>query len=102
MTVEPAPTRIRKCCDTPMNTAHQPDCTSKGGRPVTTGETKTRTAGRIGPVWDECADRAKADGETMTDFVTAAITNELRSRRNRDVRKAYTSARQARAKSGTS
>jgi hypothetical protein len=84
-----------------MNTAHQPGCASKGGRPVTTGETKTRTAGRIGQIWDDCADRAKADGETMTDFVTTAITNELRLRRQRDARKSA-APRRASLKAGPS
>lgn len=56
----------------------------KGGRP-SKGNHPSRSAGRIGPVWDECVARAAEEGQTMTAFVEAAITRELRIRRNRDV-----------------
>jgi hypothetical protein len=39
-----------------------------------------RSAGRQGPIWDACVDRAKADEQTMTDFVREAITRELARR----------------------
>lgn len=45
-----------------------------------------RAAGRIGQIWDDCVDQARADGETMTAFVTEAITRELARRRRRKSR----------------
>lgn len=42
---------------------------------------KPRAAGRHGAIWDECAEQAKADGESMTEFVAEAIARELRRRR---------------------
>lgn len=45
-----------------------------------------RAAGRIGPIWDECKAQAAADGQTMTAFVTEAITRELGRRRRKAAR----------------
>lgn len=45
-----------------------------------------RQAGRIGQLWDDCAARAKADGESMTAFVTEAIRRELARRQRADTR----------------
>lgn len=68
---------LRTCCASYNGGKHQPDCTSRGGRPVTTGETPVRNAGRHGRIWDDCAAQAAADGQTMTTFVREAITREL-------------------------
>lgn len=59
------------------------------GRPRTKdGEyDKPRAAGRIGQLWDDCAAQAKADGETMSDFVKAAIARELALRQRRAARR---------------
>lgn len=54
-----------------------PPAPRKRGRPVTTGGTPQRNAGRHGKIWDDCVAQAEANGETMTDFVRRAITAEL-------------------------
>jgi hypothetical protein len=42
---------------------------------------KPRTAGRQpGPLWEACETRAHADGQSMTAFITAALTRELAAR----------------------
>jgi hypothetical protein len=59
-----------------------PPAPRKRGRPITTGTTPQRNAGRHGKIWDDCVKQADADGQTMTDFVRDAITRELDRRRN--------------------
>lgn len=76
------PASARKCCRSYVGHPHHPTCTRKGGRPVTTGETPPRQAGRHGKIWDDCEQQAAADGQTMTAFVRDAITRELTRRRN--------------------
>lgn len=70
-----------------MNTAHTPTCGSRGGRPVTTGtaDTPNRSAGRHGQIWEDCVTQARADGQTMTAFVAAALRRELDYRRDQAV-----------------
>jgi hypothetical protein len=60
----------------------QPRPPRSPGRPSVKGGQydPPRGAGRIGPIWDECKAQAEADGDTMTAFVTEAITRELRRR----------------------
>ena len=41
---------------------------------------------RVASLWDDCAARAKDDGETMTDFVKEALRREL-ARRERTGRR---------------
>lgn len=71
----------RRCCDTPMNQPHTDTCARRGGRPTTTGPTPTRQAGRHGQIWEDCEQQARADGQTMTAFVAAALRRELDHRR---------------------
>lgn len=71
----------RRCCDTPMNQPHTDTCVRRGGRPTTTGPTPTRQAGRHGQIWEDCEAQARADGQTMTAFVAAALHRELDHRR---------------------
>lgn len=80
----PPEAKPRNCCDSYNGYPHHADCTRKGGRPVTTGETPPRQAGRHGKIWDDCEKQARADGQTMTDFVRDAITRELARRRALD------------------
>jgi hypothetical protein len=55
------------------------------GRPAT-GETPKRNL-RMGQLWDDCEAQAKADGESMTAFVTEALARELARRRRNAARK---------------
>lgn len=80
----PPEAKRRACCISYNGYPHDPTCTRKGGRPVTTGETPPRQAGRHGKIWDDCEAQAKTDGQTMTDFVREAITRELARRRALD------------------
>ena len=73
--------------ETPDQTPDQPEPKKKVGRPAT-GHQPTRAAGRHGEIWDECTARATADGDTMTQFVAAAIRRELNHRRGLDRRAA--------------
>jgi hypothetical protein len=57
------------------------------GRPPTGRKDydKPRTAGRQpGALWEACEARAKADGQSMTAFITAALTRELAAREDAD------------------
>ncbi len=47
------------------------------GRPVTTGTTPKRNI-RVGVVWDEVAEIAKANGETMTAVVVRLLEHYKR------------------------
>lgn len=49
------------------------------GRPVTTGTTPKRNI-RVGTVWDQAAQLAAADGETMTAVVTRLLHEYVRGR----------------------
>jgi hypothetical protein len=54
----------------------------KIGRPATRhGQYDPIRALRVGPLWDECRTRAKADGQKMSQFVVEALRREL-DRRN--------------------
>lgn len=57
------------------------------GRPkIKESYDKPRAAGRHGAVWDECVEQAKADGQSMTEFIAEAITRELDRRRRKAAR----------------
>lgn len=65
----------------------QPTPPRSPGRPkVKQSYDPPRAAGRIGSIWDECVAQAKVDGDTMTAFVTEAITRELARRRRKAAR----------------
>jgi hypothetical protein len=66
----------------------QPTPPRSPGRPkVKESYDKPRTAGRHGVIWDECVEQAKADGQSMTEFVAEAIERELARRRRKAARR---------------
>jgi hypothetical protein len=54
------------------------------GRPRKEGGVNpARSAGRHGQIWEDCEKQAKGDGQTMTEFVAAALARELAIRQRR-------------------
>ena len=78
----PPEAQPRSCCTSYNGYAHQPDCTRKGGRPVTTGASRVRHLRIRDAEWEPCAEQASTDGQTMADFVREALTRELARRRS--------------------
>ena len=76
--------RSQDFCNTVLGVERETERRGPGRPPTKHGDyDKPRVAGRIGAVWDECMAQAQADGQTMTAFVTEAITRELARRRRR-------------------